>query len=69
MTAIERTAYPRFKKNHYRKNDLQIYLPSDAEREYLWNNDIRSDKMRAEFYAATKNLPTIRVFPKYSCNT
>ena len=63
MTAIERTAYPRFKKNHYRKNDLQIYLPSDAEREYLWNNDIRSDKMRLNFMLQLKTFQQLGYFP------
>ena len=31
MAAIERTAYPRLRQDHYRKNDLAIYVPTEDE--------------------------------------
>ncbi len=64
MTAIERTAYPRLKENYYRKNDLQLYLPTDEELDYMYSNDIRSDKMRLSFITQLKTFQRLGYFPK-----
>jgi len=64
MTAIERTAYPRLKANYYRKNDLQLYLPTDEELDYMYSNDIRSDKMRLSFIVPLKTFQRLGYFPK-----
>ncbi len=65
MTAIERTAYPRF-KNSYRKNELQLYLPSDSELEYMQSHDIRSDTMRLNFMVQLKIFQRMGYFQKIS---
>ena len=64
MTAIERTAYPRFKEGNYRKNDLKLFLPSDDEFEYMQSNNIRTDKMRLSFIVQLKTFQCLGYFPK-----
>lgn len=64
MTAIERTAYPRFKESNYRKHDLQLFLPTDEECELMQTHDIRSDKMRLSFIIQLKTFQYLGYFPK-----
>jgi len=64
MTAIERTAYPQLNKNHYRKSELQHYIPSDEELEYMKCQNIRSDAMRLNFMLQLKTFQRLSYFPK-----
>ncbi len=64
MTAIERTAYPRFKEANYRKNDLQLFLPSEDEFEFMQSHGIRTDKMRLSFIIQLKTFQCLGYFPK-----
>jgi len=64
MTIIERTAYPRLKESHYRKTDLQIYLPSDEELGYMADNGISADKMRLNFMLQLKTFQRLGYFVK-----
>lgn len=62
MTAIERTAYPRLRQSYYRKSDLQLYLPTAEELDYMQANDIRSDKMRLNFMLQLKTYQRLGYF-------
>lgn len=64
MTTIERTAYPHLNKSRWRKSDLQRYIPSHEDLEYMSSLNIRSDLMRLNFILQLKTYQQLNYFPK-----
>ena len=62
MTAIERTAYPRLKSSHYRKQELRHFSPSAEELQLLTHYDIRGDQMRLNFLLQLKIYQALHHF-------
>ena len=63
MTAIERTAYPRFAKGRYRKQQLQLYEPTLDEINYMSSYNIRTDQQRLNFMVQLKTFQQFYYFP------
>jgi TnpA family transposase len=64
VTAIERTAYPRLKQSNYRTTDLNFYLPSADEIEYLNTLDVRTNHQRLNFMLQFKLIQKLNYFPE-----
>lgn len=65
MTAIERTAYPRlFKHKNYRKKDLETYMPSFAELDYIESN-LRSPQQKLNFAIQLKVFQKLGYFANF----
>ena len=63
MTAIERTAYPRFAKGRYRKQQLRLYEPMLEEINYMSSCNIRTDQQRLNFMVQLKTFQQFYYFP------
>lgn len=62
MTAIERTAYPRLRQDHYRKNDLAIYVPTEDEMQWMQTQQIRLPNMQLNLMVQLKTFQRLGHF-------
>ena len=64
MTAIERTAYPRLKRSHFRQKDLQLYIPSLFEITFMKSKGITDTNLQVNFLALLKVYQRLGYFIK-----
>lgn len=62
MTAIERTAYPRLRQDHYRKSDLAFYVPTQTELEWMQTHRITQPKMQLNLMVQLKTFQRLGYF-------